>query len=272
MGPAAERLPLPYTRAQLVVPERIARELDLAVAWVRHQRKVLDDWAFGDRLGVGRGLTALFSGPPGTGKTMASQVLARELGLDLFRVDLSQTVSKYIGETEKNIGRIFDEARASGAAILFDEADALFGKRSEVKDAHDRYANVEIGYLLQRLEAHDGVVILATNRARDLDEAFVRRFHVMIDFPLPNAADRLRIWEGMFPADAARDEDVDLAQLAEPVELSGGEIKNVALAAAYLAAAEGTPIAMRHLRRAVMRELQKNGRVLGGELLRELER
>ena len=272
MGTAADRLALPYTRSQLVVPERIDRELDLAVAWVRHQRQVLEQWAFGARLGVGRGLTALFSGPPGTGKTMASQVLARELGLDLYRVDLSQTVSKYIGETEKNIGRIFDEARMSGAAILFDEADALFGKRSEVKDAHDRYANVEIGYLLQRLEAHDGVVILATNRARDLDEAFVRRFHVMIDFPLPNAADRLRIWEGMFPADAARAPDIELARLAEPLEMSGGEIKNAVLAAAYLAAAEGAPIAMRHLRRAVLREMQKNGRVLGAELLRELER
>jgi hypothetical protein len=272
MGALAERLALPYTEEQLIVPERITRELALAVSWIRHAREVMDEWGFGERLGTGRGLTALLSGPPGTGKTMAAQVLARQLGLELFRVDLSRTVSKYIGETEKNLGRIFDEARASGAAILFDEADALFGRRSEVKDAHDRYANVEIGYLLQRLEAHDGVTILATNRARDLDEAFVRRFHVMIDFPLPSSSDRVRIWEGMLPRAAARDADVDLATLAQLVELSGGEIKNAALAAAYLAAAERSSIGMRHLRRAVSRELTKNGRVMGTEIQRELER
>jgi SpoVK/Ycf46/Vps4 family AAA+-type ATPase len=146
----------------------------------------------------GPGLTMLFSGPPGTGKTMAAQVLAREWGLNLYRVDLSHTVSKYIGETEKNLGALFDEARASGAVLFFDEADALFGKRSEVKDAHDRYANLEIGYLLQRMEEYDGVNVLASNRARDLDEPFVRRFHLVIDFPMPDEAHRLKIWEACF--------------------------------------------------------------------------
>jgi AAA+ superfamily predicted ATPase len=262
MGPLAQKLPLPYERADLVVPAPIAAELDLAAAWVRHQRQVLDDWGFGRRVALGRGLTALFAGPPGTGKTMAAQVLARDLGLDLYRVDLSRVMSKWIGETEKNLGRLFDEAQAAGAALFFDEADALFGKRGEVKHAHDRYANVEIGYLLQRMEGHEGVTVLATNRMRDLDEAFVRRFHFVVDFPMPAEAERLRIWQGMFPPQAAREPDLDLARLARDYEVSGGEIKNAVLAAAYLAASAGRPVGPDHLRRALRRELLKSGRVV----------
>src|SRR6185503_17812004 len=169
---------------------------------------------------------------------MAAQVLASEIGLDIYRIDLSRVMSKYIGETEKNLSRLFDDAYASGAILFFDEADAIFGKRAEVRDAHDRYANVEIGYLLQRMEDHDGVTILATNRMRDIDEAFIRRFHFILNFALPAEADRLRIWQGMFPAECERDPGLDLLPLARHFEISGGEIRNVVLAAAFLAAAD----------------------------------
>jgi SpoVK/Ycf46/Vps4 family AAA+-type ATPase len=262
MSGLAHVLPQPYTREQLVVPIELAAELDLAGAWLRHRRQVLDRWGFGTRVAMGRGLTALFAGPPGTGKTMSAQVLARELGLELFRVDLSRVMSKYIGETEKNLARLFDDASACGAVLFFDEADALFGKRSAVKDAHDRYANVEIGYLLQRMEEHDGATVLATNRSSDLDDAFLRRFHFILDFPLPGPADRLRIWEGMFAGTTARAPDLDLRLFAQSFEISGGEIKNCVLAAAYLAAAEERPIGASHIQRAIRRELAKSGRLL----------
>jgi SpoVK/Ycf46/Vps4 family AAA+-type ATPase len=264
MGPLAQKLPLPYTWDELVVPPSVRAELELARTWVRHQRKVLDEWGFGRRVAMGRGLTMLLSGLPGTGKTMAAQVLARELALDLYRVDLSRVVDKYIGETSKHIACLFDEARASGAILFFDEADTLFGKRSEVRDAHDRYANQEVGYLLQKMEEYEGVAILATNRAGDMDEAFTRRFQFMIDFPMPDEAHRLKIWEGMFPATAERNTDLDLPDLAREFELSGGGIKNVALAAAYMAASESRPISAGVVRCAVRREFGKNGRVMDG--------
>jgi SpoVK/Ycf46/Vps4 family AAA+-type ATPase len=201
---------------------------------------------------------------------MAAQVLARALELDLYRVDLSRVMSKWIGETEKNLARLFDESQASGAVLFFDEADALFGKRTEVKDAHDRYANLEIGYLLQRMEEHEGVTVLATNRSADMDEAFVRRFHFLLNFPMPDEGMRRRIWEGMFPPAAARDANLDLAQLTRGFELSGGEIKNVVLAAAFLAADEGQPIRMAHLGRAIAREFIKNGKLLDVRKLSEV--
>ena len=261
MGTLAERVALPFTREDLVVPRSVATELDLAVAWVRHRKTVLEEWGFARRITMGRGLTALFTGKPGVGKTMAAQILARELSADLYKVDLSRVMSKYIGETEKNLSQLFDESQASGAVLFFDEADALFGKRTEVKDAHDRYANVEIGYLLTRMEEYDGVTILATNRLRDLDEAFVRRFQVLVQFPMPDAADRLRIWRGMLPAAALPNGELDLTVLAQRFELSGGEIRNVVMAAAYLAASAGERIGLSHLRRGLRRELSKNGRV-----------
>jgi hypothetical protein len=259
LGPLARKLPLPYERAELIVPPAVDAELNLAVAWVRHRHRVLHQWGFARRVSMGHGLTALFSGLPGTGKTMAAQILARELELDLFRVDLSQIMSKYIGETEKNLAAVFG---ARVGILFFDEAEAILGKRSEVKDAHDRHANIEVGYLLQRMEEYDGVTILATNRVRDMDEAFLRRLHVVIDFPMPSVGDRLRIWKGMLPSAAAQEPDLDLAALAHDFEISGGEIKNAALAAAYLAAADGRPIAMEHLRRAATRELVKGGKVV----------
>ena len=245
MGPLAQKLPCPYEPDELVVPPQVRAELNLALAWIRQQHKVLTEWGFAQRLPLGGGLKALFAGPAGTGKTMAAQVLARQL-------------------------QLFDEAHRSGAMLFFDEADALFGKRSEVKDAHDRYANIEVGYLLQRLEEHDGVVILATNRRQDLDDAFVRRFDMILEFPLPNAAERRRIWEGMFPTAAQRDPSLNLDLLAQKFELSGGEIKNAVLAAAYLAAEAGQPIGLPHLRQAIRRELIKSGRVVDAEALQDL--
>jgi hypothetical protein len=263
MGPLAQKLPLPYAWDDLVVPPPVREEMELARVWVSCQRQVLDQWGFGRRVAMGRGLTMLFGGQPGTGKTMAAQVLAGALALDLYRVDLSRVVNKYIGETEKNLSLLFDEAQASGAALFFDEADALFGKRSEVKDAHDRYANLEIGYLLQRMEEYEGVTILASNRARDMDEAFTRRFQFIIDFPMPDEAHRLKIWQGMFPAEAERDGALDLAGLAKRFETSGGEIKNAVLGAAFVAAGEQVPISTAHLTRAVRREFRKGGRLSG---------
>jgi hypothetical protein len=271
MGSVAQRLPQPYTREDLVLPRELLDELDLASAWMRNRRRVFEDWGFGRRIVLGQGLTALFAGEPGTGKTMAAQVLARELGLDLFRIDLSRVMSKYIGETEKNLSQAFDDARTSGAILFFDEADALFGKRTEVKDAHDRYANLEIGYLLQRMEEHPGTTVLATNRRGDLDEAFTRRFHFILDFSMPGPLERRRIWEGMLPRDADRDPTIDLETLARDYEVSGGEIRNSVLSAAFIAANEGVPIGLRHLKLGLRRELLKTGRVLDSRQRRALE-
>ena len=196
---------------------------------------------------------------------MAAEIIARELKLDLYKIDLSTIVSKYIGETEKNLERIFREAEASNAILFFDEADALFGKRSEVRDSHDRYANIEISYLLQRMEAYDGVTILATNLRSNLDEAFTRRLQFAVDFPFPDEADRLRIWQALFPPEVPRDANLDLALLARRFKLAGGSIRNIIVSAAYLAAADGRRVTMEHLLHSTRRELQKMGRLVGEE-------
>jgi SpoVK/Ycf46/Vps4 family AAA+-type ATPase len=211
-------------------------------------------------LALGKGLNVLFSGPPGTGKTMAGDVIANELSLTLYKIDLSQVVSKYIGETEKNLERIFTAAQSTNAILFFDEADALFGKRSEVKDAHDRYANIEVGYLLQKMEEYEGVAILATNLRSHMDDAFVRRMHAIVEFPFPDEMHRRRIWEVLFPPEAPLGEDVDFWSLAREVRLAGGNIKTIVLTAAFYAAAEGSRIGMAHLLLAARREYQKMGR------------
>ena len=203
----------------------------------------------------------LFAGESGTGKTMAAQVLAGELGLEMFRVDLATIVSKYIGETEKNLQRIFTAADGSNAILFFDEADALFGKRSEVSDSHDRYANIEVAYLLQRMEEYPGAVILATNFRRNIDEAFTRRLDFVIDFAFPEAEDRHRIWRLVLPSAAPLAADIDVEFLANQFKLSGGAIRNCSLAAAFSAADEGSQIEMRHLVRAVAQEYGKQGRL-----------
>jgi SpoVK/Ycf46/Vps4 family AAA+-type ATPase len=209
----------------------------------------------------GRGVTALFAGPSGVGKTMAAEVVAGELGLNLFSIDLSGVVSKYIGETEKNLKRVFDAAEAAGAVLFFDEADALFGKRSEVKDAHDRYANVEVAYLLQRMEQFDGMAILTTNLRANVDEAFLRRLDAIVDFPLPEIDDRRRLWERNLSARVPRAGDIDLDFLAIRFTLSGGNIRNVAVGAAFLAAEAGRPLGMEDLVRETAREYRKLGRL-----------
>jgi hypothetical protein len=261
LGETATRLEPAYRWSDLVLPDRQIGVLRSISAWLRHRDRVLSEWGYEESVSRTQGLKVLFSGESGTGKTMAAQVLGAELGLEMFRVDLAGTVSKYIGETEKNLERIFSAADGSNAILFFDEADALFGKRSEVSDSHDRYANLEVAYLLQRMEAYPGAVILATNFRRNLDEAFVRRLDFAIDFPFPEPADRRRIWRRVLPPRAPVAGDVDLDFLAERFKLSGGAIRNCSLAAAFSAADEGTAIEMRHLVRAVAQEYAKQGRL-----------
>ncbi len=225
----------------------------------RHATQVYDQWGF--QPAPSRGTVALFSGPSGTGKSMAAEVIAGELHLDLFKLDLSAVVSKYIGETEKNLEQVFEAAGTGNLLLFFDEADALFGKRSEVRDSRDRYANVETSYLLQRLEVYDGLVVLATNFEKNIDDAFLRRIHTRIEFTLPGPAERRSIWDSNLPADAPI-EGVDTAWLAEQFELSGGQIRNAAVRAGFIAAAAGTPLTMACTVRAVAQELRKQGRLL----------
>ena len=262
LGALARKIVPRYKWEDIVLPpDRIAQLREIC-NHMKYRDRVYVDWGFGRKLALGKGLTVLFAGPSGTGKTMAADVLAGELGLDLYKIDLSSVISKYIGETEKNLSRIFTEAETSNAILFFDEADALFGKRSEVKDSHDRYANIEVSYLLQRMEEYEGVAILATNFRKNLDEAFVRRLHFTLDLPFPDQADRHRIWQGIWPKDTPRDRDIDLESLAQRFEMTGGNIRNVALAAAFLAADEGQVVRMSHLIHATQREYQKTGKLL----------
>ena len=249
-----------YRWDDLVLPSESVTQLREICRRTSLRERVLGDWGFGSKLSRGRGTTALFAGPPGTGKTTAAEVVAGDLGLDLFTIDLSAVVSKYIGETEKNLERIFSAAEDTDAILFFDEADALFGKRSDVRDAHDRYANIEVAYLLQRMEQYEGIAILATNLRQHLDDAFTRRLAFVVDFPFPGDAERRRIWElTLAGAPLAAGADLDL--LARGFRLSGGSIRNAALQAAFLAAGDGTPVGMTHLLDAVRRELRKMGKV-----------
>ncbi len=250
-----------YGWNDLVLPQEKMRQLGEIQVHVRHRGLVYGDWGFEAKLSLGKGLNVLFSGPSGTGKTMAAEVMAKELGIDLYKIDLSMVVSKYIGETEKNLDRIFGEAEESNAILFFDEADALFGKRSEVKDAHDRYANVETGYLLQKMEEHDGVAILATNLGKNMDDAFLRRMQFIVEFPFPEEEARLRIWRGLLPQAAPVSEDVDFDFLAKKFKIPGGNIKNVMINAAFLAADDSRVITMEHIVRAARDEFGKMGKL-----------
>lgn len=257
----AHRIEPAATWDDLVLPPAQLQVLRSIAAHVRRRALVYDDWGFAARGARGLGISALFSGAAGTGKTMAAEVLASELRLDLYRIDLSAMVSKYIGETEKNLRRVFDAAETGGAILLFDEADALFGKRSEVKDSHDRYANIEVSYLLQRVEAYRGLAILTSNMKNALDSAFMRRIRFIVHFPFPDTAQRIEIWRRIFPGGTPT-EGLSLEKLAR-LNLSGGNIRNLALNAAFLAADSGEPVQMKHLLIAAQAEYAKLEKPLG---------
>jgi AAA+ superfamily predicted ATPase len=255
----AQRVATRATFDDLVLPPEQTEQLRQIVAHVRGRTRVYDDWGFA-RDDRGLGVAALFHGPSGTGKTLAAEVIARELDLDCYRVDLSAVVSKYIGETERNLRRVFDAAEAGGAVLLFDEADALWGRRTEVRDSHDRYANIEVSYLLQRMESYRGLAILTTNMRQAIDGAFMRRLRFVVDFPFPGRAQRAAIWRAVFPPQTPLD-GVDFTALAQ-LNVAGGGIRNIALHAAFLAADDGVPVRAAHLLRAARAEYAKNDQTL----------
>ena len=261
LGELAQKIKPLYRWDDIVLSKDTLRHLREICLHVRHRRRVFTDWNFDQKVSLGKGTSALFAGPPGTGKTMAAEVIATDLGLDLFKIDLSTVVSKYIGETEKNLSRIFMEAEQSNAILFFDEADALFGKRSEVKDAHDRYANIEINYLLQKMEEYEGIVIMASNFQKNIDEAFTRRLRFIIEIPFPDRNYRAKIWRNIFPAETPRAGDIPFDFLAGKFEITGGNIKNIALNAAFQAAENSGVVSMKHIVRATRREFQKMGRM-----------
>jgi hypothetical protein len=260
LGALAERIETRATWDDLVLPEGQRELLRGLERQVRHRSQVYDDWGFAQKSGRGLGITALFAGESGTGKTMAAEVIARELGLDLYRIDLSAVVSKYIGETEKNLRRLFDTAETGGAVLLFDEADALFGKRSDVKDSHDRYANLEVAYLLQRMEAYHGLAILTTNLKSNIDSGFTRRLRFVVQFPLPDRRARADIWRHAIPPQTPT-EDLEPDLLAG-LQVSGGAIRSIAVGAAFAAADAGTPMRPEHVLRSAQVEYAKAGRTL----------
>jgi hypothetical protein len=264
----AERIESQVTWDDLVLPPDSLAPLYELTSQVRHRTRVYEQWGFGNASRRGLGVSALFAGPSGTGKTLAAEVLAHELRLDLYRIDLSGVVSKYIGETEKNLRRVFDAAEEGGAVLFFDEADALFGKRSEVKDSHDRYANIEVNYLLQRMESYRGVAILATNLKGSLDSAFLRRIRFVVTFPVPDAEQRAEIWRRVFPANAPV-EGIDPERLAL-LNVTGGNIRNIAVNAAFLAAARDEPIGPLHIAQATRNEFVKLERPQPDDELRRL--
>jgi SpoVK/Ycf46/Vps4 family AAA+-type ATPase len=256
----AKKIEPHYTWNDITLPTDIKEQLKEISGYIEYKQTVYYEWGFEKKLSLGKGLNVFFSGPSGTGKTMAAEIIAGELGLDLYKIDLSSVVSKYIGETEKNLSRVFKEAETSNAILFFDEADALFGKRSEVRDSHDRYANIETNYLLQKMEEHEGIVILASNFKKNIDEAFMRRLNFNIVFPFPDEKLREKIWRNIFPDKTPIADNIDFSFLAN-FKITGGNIKNIVLSAAFLAAGDSHIIAMEHIIRAVKREFQKMGKL-----------
>ncbi|NEO88145.1 MAG: ATP-binding protein, partial [Spirulina sp. SIO3F2] len=259
----AQRIPACATWEDLVLPDRPRQQLEDIATHLNHRAGVYQDWGFAAKSDRGLGISALFWGESGTGKTMAAEVIADACQLDLYRIDLSTVVSKYIGETEKNLRRIFDAAEAGGVILLFDEADALFGKRSEVKDSRDRHANIEVSYLLQRMEAYQGLAILTSNLKHNLDQAFLRRLRFIVAFPFPDAESRAAIWQRIFPPQTPT-QALDFAKLGQ-LKVAGGNIRNIALNAAFLAAKDQHPVTMAHIRQAAQRDYLKLEKLLTRE-------
>jgi len=262
IGQYAQRVQVMNTWDEVILKEETLAVISEIVRFGKHRVKVMEEQGYGAKMGYGKGLNALFYGPPGTGKTLVSGLLARELGLELYQIELSQIVSKYIGETEQRLAEIFDESEATGMALLFDEADSLFAKRTEVKSSVDRYANLEVNFLLQRLERHDGVVIMTTNFPSSLDEAFMRRIRFKAEFPAPESAERYLLWKTMIPDTAPVDAGLELQDLADLYEMTGGEIRNAVLRAAFYAADMGVPLALKHLERSARVEYRDGGRLM----------
>jgi SpoVK/Ycf46/Vps4 family AAA+-type ATPase len=265
----AVRVDKAYRWEDLVISVDGYHSLLEMISYASNAERVYDQWGFAKKHSVAQGISALFSGPPGTGKTMCASVIARELDMELFRVDLSRVVSKWIGETEKNLARVFDEAQRSHAVILFDEADSLFAKRTEVKSSVDRYANLEVNFLLQRMETFDGITILTTNFEDTIDSAFKRRLTFRIRFEKPDADARGALWEKMFPKETELAPDVDFSELGRRFEVSGGNIRNAAIRSAFLAASEGHAIDMDTLVRAALREAREMGVLIADPLKAE---
>jgi SpoVK/Ycf46/Vps4 family AAA+-type ATPase len=258
----ATRITVTQSWDDLILPDEQTTAVIELLARIRERRRVYEDWGFAEKVGRGLGVSALFSGPPGTGKTMCAGLIARDLGTELYQVDLSKLASKWIGETEKNLAALFDAAEAGHAILLFDEADAVFGKRTEVRSSNDRHANHETNYLLQRLESFAGICILTTNHEAAIDEAFRRRLSVHVRFPVPEADERKRLWCSMLPKAAPVEPELGLDQLGETYVMSGGYIRNAVLRAAFLAADENTRITAPHLARAAQLEYEAMGKIV----------
>ncbi|KNY25341.1 ATP-binding protein [Pseudobacteroides cellulosolvens] len=265
----ARKIETKFQWEDIILPDDAKSLLKDACNQMKFRQTVFGDWGFEKKLSYGKGLSILFSGPPGTGKTMSAQVVANELQLELYKVDIANLVSKYIGETEKNLEGIFDEAQLSNAILFFDEADAIFGKRTEVKDSHDRHANVETSYLLQRIEEYEGVTILATNYVKNIDEAFLRRINFVIEFPFPDAAYREKIWRSIFPKETPLQEGIEFSLISKKFEVSGGNIKNIAISAAFIAAEKNEPVGTCHIIKAARNELNKIGKMINLDDLEE---
>lgn len=270
MAGKAVRVEAGYGFEDLILPESQKEQLRLVCSQVKNRYLVYEKWGFSSRRTYGTGISLVFSGPPGTGKTMAAQVMASELGLELYKVDLAAVVSKYVGETEKNLNQIFEEGKKKRAILLFDEADVLFSKRTEIKDAHDKYSNMEAAFLLQKMEEYTGTAILATNYLQNIDEAFKRRFSYIVEFPFPDRSSRRLLWESAVPSRLPLGKDVDFDFLAEYLEMSGSQIKNSLLGAAFLTADKGQKqVGMHQILEAAERELYKSGRKIPAQIVKE---
>lgn len=260
LGKLVQKIVPIYIWDDIVLPEDIKHQLKEICQQVLHQSRIYEDWRLSSKLSRKLGLLILFSGPSGTGKAMAAEVIANELNRDLYRIDLSSVINKYIGETEKNLKKVFDEAEKSNAILFFYEADALFGKRSEIKDSHDRYENIEISYLLQKMEEYKGLCILATNMRKAIDNAFLRRIRIAVEFQMPDAKQRKSIWQKSFGTQIPHS-DVDFEFLSQHLKISGGNIRNITLNAAFLANADGMSVTMKHIIIATKREYNRIGKI-----------